>query len=437
MIQPTPLSRKSAVGGQLVEHRWGQLTQRSDVESLTVGEMLDRSARLVPDKVALIYDDKRITFREIDARANALAAALQSLGVAKGDRVTVCLQNVPELVYSYYGISRLSAITAWSNPAYRLEEFEFILKNSGAKVAIMHRELKGFDYLEMMRGIRDRIPDLKHIVMLDPRPEDDVIDFRHLLDHFAAAPFQKPAIDPRKDYVLFYNTGGTTGIPKAAAHTHYTSIMRATVNIDHLNITADDVTIAQLPMFHPLGGATALVLPIATQGTVVMLPEFNVERSLQLIEEHRVTLYHCAPAHILMSTQSPNFNRYDMSSLRTGLAGGFTWPPEVFQRAYDVSIWSIIGEWRRSLALAFCAPLRRTASAAIRRLASLSRARRLSRIPSQVTCCQRASLVSLSIAARSSKSIGTIPWKPLDPSTPTAGSTQATLWLRMRKASSK
>ncbi|HSH69062.1 MAG TPA: class I adenylate-forming enzyme family protein, partial [Deferrisomatales bacterium] len=273
------------------------------------------------------------------------AAGLHRLGVAKGDRVTVCLQNVPELVYSYFGIAKLGAITAWSNPAYRLEEIEFTLKNSGSKVAIFHRELKDFDYLKMLGGIRNRLPDLEQVVMLDPKEGEEVIDYRKLMDEHAGKSFERPPIDIRKDYVLFYNTGGTTGIPKAAAHTHYTSIMRGTVSIDPLEVTADDVTIAQLPLFHPLGGATALVLPLATQGSVVMMTEFHVEPSLQLIQEHGVTLYHCAPAHIVMSTRAPNFKQYDLSSLRTGLAGGFVWPPEVFDRAYNEMHLDLVHHW--------------------------------------------------------------------------------------------
>jgi acyl-CoA synthetase (AMP-forming)/AMP-acid ligase II len=307
--------------------------------------MLTRSARVAPDKVALVYGQERITYREVEERASALAAGLQRLGVRKGDRVAVCLQNVPQLVYSFFGIAKIGAITAWSNPAYRLEEIEFTLRNSGAKIAIFHRELKGFDYLKMLGEIRGQLPALEHVLVMDPRPGDDAGDLDRLLDDNAGKPYERPQIEPKRDYVLFYNTGGTTGIPKAAAHTHYTAILRGTVSIDPLEITADDVTIAQLPLFHPLGGATALVLPLATQGSVVLMPEFHVEKSLELIQEHGVTLYHCAPAHVLMSTQAPNFKKYDMSSLRTGLAGGFVWPPEVFERALNEMHLDLVHHW--------------------------------------------------------------------------------------------
>lgn len=331
-----------------MEQRLGRLSGRRDVETLSVGELLARSAGLVPDQVALILGDQRVTYREVAERADAMAAGLQALGVQKGDRVTVCLQNVPELVYSYFGIAQLGAITAWSNPAYRLEEIEFTLRNSGSKVAIFHRELQGFDYLKMLGTIRDRLPALERVVLLDPHPGEaggELVDYRALLDRYAGVAVERPVIDPQQDYVLFYNTGGTTGIPKAAVHTHYTAIMRGTNSIDPLQVTADDVTLAQLPLFHPLGGATALSLPLATQGTVVLMPAFHVDESLRLIEAHGVTLYHCAPAHIVMSTKSPNFKNFDLTSLRTGLAGGFVWPPEVFQRAYEEMHLDLVHHW--------------------------------------------------------------------------------------------
>jgi len=328
-----------------VTGRWGRLSNRDDVEVLSVGQVLERSARMLPDKVAMIHEDQRITFKETNERADAMAAALQSLGVTKGDRVAVSLQNIPEIAYTFFGITKLGAITAWANPAYREEEVEFILRNSGAKVAIMHRELKGFDYLRMLGGMRSRLPDLQHVIMIDPRPDDGVIDYRRFLEKHAGAAFYKPPIDIKKDYALFYNTGGTTGIPKAAAHTHYTAIMRATVTIDDLELTADDVTLALMPMFHPFGGAASLVLPIATLGTIVLMPEYNAEKSLQLIQEHKVTIHHCAPAHILMCTKLPNFKEYDVSSLRTGLAAGFRWPPEVFVRAYEEMNLDLVHIW--------------------------------------------------------------------------------------------
>ncbi len=325
--------------------QWGKLTERQEVEALSAGDMLERSARTAPDKVALIYEDRRISYKEVDERANAVAAGLQDLGIVKGDRVAVSLLNIPDIVYSYFGIAKLGAITAWTNPAYRVEEVEFILRNSGAKVAIMHRELKGFDYLSMVGEMRTRLPNLEHLIMLDPRPDDGVVDYRRFQEKYAGATFEKAPVDIKKDYVLFYNTGGTTGIPKAAAHTHYTSIMRATLNIDPMELTSDDVTLALMPMFHPFGGSMCLVLPVATVGSIVMMPEYNAEKAMRLIQEHRVSIHHCAPAHILMCTRLPTFKEYDVSSLRTGLAGGFTWPPEVFERARDEMHLDLIHIW--------------------------------------------------------------------------------------------
>lgn len=316
-----------------MEPRYGKLTERKDVESLSVGDMLERSARLCPDKVALVYEDQRITYREVNEQTDALASALQRLGVKKGDRVCVALSNIPEIVYSFFAIAKIGGIVAWANPGYRTEELGFILRNSGAVAAIFHRELKGFDYLGMLRELRADLPALQHIILYDAPDVAGVHDLSELMRKHVGQPFEKPPIDIYNDLVLFYNTGGTTGIPKAAAHTHYTAVMRGTNSIDILKNTADDVTLAVLPIYHPFGGAMCLVLAIATQQKIVLMPEYNPERALQLIEQEGVTIHHAAPTHIILETRLPNFGKYDISSLRTGFAAGFAWPPEVFDRA--------------------------------------------------------------------------------------------------------
>ena len=263
----------------------------------------------------------------------------------KGDRVCVALSNIPEIVYSFFAVAKIGGIVAWANPGYREEELNFILRNSGAVAAIFHRELKGFDYLKMLNEMRSDLPSLQHIILVDPAGAANVYNLHELMQKHAGESYEKPPINIYEDIVLFYNTGGTTGVPKAAAHTHYTAVMRATNAIDLLKITADDVTLALLPIYHPFGGAVCMILPIATQHTIALMPEYNAEHALQLIEKERVTIHHAAPTHIILETKSPNFRKYDLSSLRIGLGAGFAWPPEVFMRAKEEMGLDIVHMW--------------------------------------------------------------------------------------------
>ncbi|MCL4466732.1 MAG: acyl--CoA ligase [Chloroflexi bacterium] len=323
----------------------GKLTERADVEVLSVGQVLERSVQLCPAKIALVYEGQRITYRELNERVDALASALQSLGIRKGDRVCVALLNVPEIVYSFFAIARIGAAVAWANPGYRTDELTFIMRNSGSVAAIFHRDLKGFDYLKLFAEVRPELPSLKHVILLDAPDVENVHDVGDLMRRHAGRPYDQPPIDIHEDLVLFYNTGGTTGVPKAAAHAHYTAVMRATSAMDVLKVTSDDVTLALLPIYHAFGGSMCMILPLATQQTTVLMTEYHAEKALQLIETERVTLHHAAPTHIILETKLPNFRSYDVSSLRTGLGAGFAWPPEIFMRAKEEMGLDLVHLW--------------------------------------------------------------------------------------------
>ncbi len=315
--------------------RFGKLTDYNDLLDCDLPQTLDRSVKLVPDKVALINGDEKITYRELSERVAALAASLQSLGIGKGDRVAIDLVNCPELLVAYYAVANLGAVVTWTNPLYRADEFKFQVSNSGSKAVIMHREFGGFDYLGMLRRMRQELPDLEHVIVVGGAGISDVLDFDELLRRGWGQRFLRAEIDPKNDLVMLLYTGGTTGVPKGAMQTHQNSIRSSAIGIPLMDITADDVFLALLPIFHTFGVSVIANLAIASQGTIVLFPEYKPELTLQLVEAHKITIHHCAPTHVLLETSHPNFGKYDLSSLRTGLAAGAAWPPELFNRAKE------------------------------------------------------------------------------------------------------
>ncbi len=311
----------------------GKLTDYEDVRRLDLAQTLERSARLVPDKVALIYEDQRITYQELNRRADALAAGLASLGIRKGDRVAIDLVNCPEQMVSYYAACKLGAVIVWCNPLYRADEFLFLVSNSASSAVILHQEFKGFDYVAMLRTLRDKLPLLKHAVAIGGGAERDVLDFDQLVRQGWGQGYERAEIDPRTDLAMLLYTGGTTGIPKGALHTYEVCIQSSAVGIPLLDIRADDVFLAHLPLHHAFGIATVANLAIESQGSIVLMPEYKPDLALKLIQEHRVTIHHATPTHILLETNHPSFSDHDLSSLRIGLGSGFVFPPELFHRA--------------------------------------------------------------------------------------------------------
>jgi acyl-CoA synthetase (AMP-forming)/AMP-acid ligase II len=131
----------------------GNPTRFEEFAHLSAGQVLERSAHLCPQKTALVYKGKRITYEELNTRADHFASGLASLGVKKGDRIVIDLPNSPELVISFYGLAKRGAITVWCNPVYRQKEVSFLLRNSGAKGILVRDVFEGFHYLEMVGEI--------------------------------------------------------------------------------------------------------------------------------------------------------------------------------------------------------------------------------------------------------------------------------------------
>lgn len=323
----------------------GKLTDYEDVRHCDLAQTLERSTRLAPDKVALIYEDQRITYQELNDRADALAASLESLGIKKGDRVAIDLVNCPEQMVSYYATCKLGAIIVWCNPLYRADEFRFLVSNSGSSAVILHMEFKGFDYLSMLRSVRHELPRLKHAIAVGGSADREVLDFDQLVRQGWGQRYRRAEIDPKTDLAMLLYTGGTTGTPKGAIHTHEVCIQSSAAGIPLLDIQADDIFLAHLPLHHAFGIATVANLSVESQGTIVLMPEFKPELALQLIQEHGVTVQHATPTHILLETSHPNFGSYNLSSLRGGLGSGFAFPPELFHRVEQMMGMEMTHSW--------------------------------------------------------------------------------------------
>ena len=269
----------------------GKLTDYEDVRRCDLAQTLERSAGLVPDKVALVYEDLRITYKELNDRADAFAASLQGLGIVKGDRVAIDLANCPELMVSYYAACKLGAIVVWCNPLYRADEFRFLVSNSRSSAVILHKEFKGYDYLSMLRSMRagaiheSPLLQLKHAIAVGGGSERDVLDFDQLVRQGWGQRYQRAEIDPENDLAMLLYTGGTTGTPKGAIHTHEVCIQSSAIGIPLLDIRADDVFLAHLPLHHAFGVATVANLSVESAGTIVLMSEYKTELALQLIEE--------------------------------------------------------------------------------------------------------------------------------------------------------
>ncbi len=324
-------------------------TRYEDVENLSVGAALERSAAAVPQKVCVFFKDKTLTYKQLNEDSDALAASLQKRGIEKGDRVAIYMLNRPELYTAFYALQKIGAIIAWVNPGYRTHELSFILNNSQAKTIIVEKGKEGFDNFGLVQELRNNLSltYLSSVVSLDGGQGEQVFPFEEMAASGRKKDFRKTLIDTQRDLSMLIYTSGTTGVPKGAMITHYQAVRGGYSHVRGVNATAEDVLLGILPLCHSYGCGTTLIQPILIQASVILLESFNAEKALQAIDEQKPTLQHGSPAHYIMEMNHQNADRYDLSSIRAGYLAGQICPEEVIQWGQERNIY-LSSSWGNS-----------------------------------------------------------------------------------------
>ena len=319
------------------------------------------SALRYPDKPATVFFGSVLTWAQLKAAAERLAARLQALGVAKGDRVLLNLQNTPQLIVAHFAILRADAVVVPINPMNRAEELKHYITDPDARVAITSADLAG-----ELAAASDALPEgerLAHLIVTqytdafdaavtgdDAPPEvwrDWLLTRRplptlqggqvHAWDEALAwdGPLAETTVGPQDLSVLPY-TSGTTGLPKGCMHTHASLMHNAVACTLWGNGTAETVTLVVVPMFHITGMVAVMHAAVYGGATMVLMPRWDRELAGRLISRWKVTAWANIPTMVIDLLASPNFARFDLSSLRTISGGGAAMPQAVAQRLLDV-----------------------------------------------------------------------------------------------------
>lgn len=314
-------------------------------DSVSLGQILERSAAEVPDKIAVVDGTVRKTFGELNALVDALAAGLAGLGLKKGDRTAIYMPNSLELIVAFYALQKLGVIVAWVNPIYRPHEARFILKNSEARAVFIFSDWSERNFHDDVLGLREELPDLEFVIRVTEDDGQRGHTYGNLLNAGLNKKFTAAAIDPRTDRAMLLYTSGTTGNPKGAMITHYAAARAGWEYSLGVNATSADAFIGFLPMSHSYGCGAILIQPILIQAKVALMPKFEVEKAFQLIEKEKVTLQPGAPPHYIMELNHPSRSKYDLSSLRAGMIAGMIAPEGLITRVekemsvYITSFW--------------------------------------------------------------------------------------------------
>lgn len=322
-----------------------------DIPDCTLQHLLFDSSRKFPERAALAYYGRTISYRQLEELSNQLANALIQMGIQKGDRVAIMLPNLPQCVIAFFGALKAGAIVVQTNPLYVERELEEQINDSGAET-IVALDL----FYERIEKIKNRTP-LKRIVLCNagdylppllkffyplkairenqwvrvPRVPP-VYDFVKLT---AEAETNRPvvAISP-KDTALFQYTGGTTGTPKGVMLNHTNLVANATQCRKWMPSLrqGEEIFLAVIPFFHVYGLSTCMNLGLMVGATLVLLPKFKTQEVLKTIVKNRVTIFMGIQAMYVAINNFKDVGQYDLSSIRICISGAGALHAEVQDR---------------------------------------------------------------------------------------------------------
>jgi fatty-acyl-CoA synthase len=291
----------------------------------SVGQVLEARAAETPDRVFLLYGDRRFTYRQIDTRATALAAALHELGVEKGDRIALALPNWPEFVISMFAAARLGAVIVPLNPRYTVPELQYMLRHSEATVVISAEEFNGIDYLQLFEGFLATLPDLQYVVTVGEEDlwyDDRIYQFEDLVSSGEGRLMPPPALDAAEEIFAILYTSGTMGKPKGVALTHQNLIAASAETVRALRLVEDDVVFGVTTVFHVFGLGPGIIGTLVGGASLVLQEQFDPADALRLIQRHRVSVHYGVPTVFITEMREAEATAADLSSLRAGIVAG-------------------------------------------------------------------------------------------------------------------
>jgi non-ribosomal peptide synthetase component E (peptide arylation enzyme) len=286
----------------------------------TVFDILVEQAAKHPDRIAIRDQRGAISYRALKDRIERAAQFYRSIGITRGDVVTIQLPNRIEFAIAFIALELLGAIANKVNPDFRARELGYMLKFSGSSAYVFPREWRDFDYAGMARGLQRENPALKRLIVVGGAAEG-MHDFDGGVA--AAAPIaaaDKVHMDPNEVCRMCF-TSGTTGDPKCALHSFNTTLYAVELLNHDMEVTEREVFLAFLPLGLNWGYIT-LLQSILAGATLVLMERFNPRAALELIQNERVSYIPTAPAGLVGLLNAPDAETFDVSSLRVVITGG-------------------------------------------------------------------------------------------------------------------
>jgi cyclohexanecarboxylate-CoA ligase len=320
----------------------------------TINDDLDACVAACPDQTALTAVQAesgavtRFTYRELSNMADRVAVGLTKLGVGKNDIVACQLPNWWQFTITYLACSRIGAVMNPLMHIFRERELSFMLKHGEAKVLIIPHTFRGFDYEQMVNGLKPTLPDLKHVVVVNGSGANS---FEALLSgpEWEKESHAKTVLTQHRpgpdDVTQLIYTSGTTGEPKGVMHTANTVMANIIPYAARLHLDANDVVLMASPMAHQTGFMYGLMMPIMLKSSAVLLDVWEPLRAIDLVRNESVTFTMASTPFLTDLAKNVEESGKKVPTLRTFLCAGAPIPGPLVEQARSVLGTKIVSAW--------------------------------------------------------------------------------------------
>lgn len=320
----------------------------------TLGQLLEKWARELPDHDFLVYPDRglRFTYKEFNERVDNIAKGLLQLGVTKDSKIGIWAKNVPDWITMFFAAAKIGAVLVTVNTNYKNAELEFIMKNADIHTMCLVNGYRDSDYVQMMYELvpelktqqrgrlkSDKFPELRNVVYVGQEKQRGMYNTAELLlmgSHLPDNDLRKAGanVSPH-DVVNMQYTSGTTGFPKGVLLSHHNILNCGNATGNFMTFTSDDKLLTCVPMFHCFGCVLALCAVITHGSTMVMVEDFDPLKVLASIHKERCTILYGVPTMFIAELHHPMFDMFDLTSLRTGIMAGAVCPIDTMNQVME------------------------------------------------------------------------------------------------------
>ncbi len=303
----------------------------------TLAAAAAEKARLQPETTAIYLEDGAdLTFGAVYDDARHLAAALHDLGLSPGDVVSFQLPNWREAVAIDIAASLLGLVVNPIIPIYRDREVSFILADTGARVLFIPEQYRGFNFADMIDGLRADLPALEHVVLVrGGEPREGTLDYTSLLVGADPATVEPASVDPDSDKIVMY-TSGTTGRAKAVRHSHNTLTRALDNELEAWALGEGDVMLMPSPVTHITGFVNGIEMPFLSEAKTAFMERWDADLAIELIQRWHATACISATPFLQELVQRADEQGLGLPTLRFFACGGASVPPELIRRTHRV-----------------------------------------------------------------------------------------------------